>query len=252
MRNFSLFLVTFALAAACGGKIDDGTDGGTEGGTDSPPPICKPGGSACTLTSDCCSGMCADGICAINPSCTPSYQKCGASSECCTQICDPGSSVCVPNGPPPPPPGCQPDGTTCSSTFQCCSLVCGPNGVCGGPQPPPPPPTCQPDGTQCFSSSQCCSNDCSNGTCGGINVGCASTSNKLCDQCVDQYCCPYEIACGNDALCSKWQSCIQNCEQQGGTGSSCSQTVCNGPMDSAQYALYQCGSQYCSQQCLKD
>lgn len=101
-------------AAACGGRIDDGTDASVDaGGSDSksdvimkpdtappppPPPPCEPDSFPCSTASDCCSKSCFKGTCGV---------------------------------PPPPPPPCKPDGASCSSDVECCSNVC--NGTCGAP-----------------------------------------------------------------------------------------------------------------------
>ena len=103
-----LELLLLCAVAACGGKIDDGTDASTgDGGVDaksdvimkpdtSPPPTCSPDSFPCKSASECCSNFCSGGVCGV---------------------------------PPPPPPPCKADGTPCSSDVECCSNVC--NGTCG-------------------------------------------------------------------------------------------------------------------------
>ncbi|HSQ62488.1 MAG TPA: hypothetical protein VLM85_04715 [Polyangiaceae bacterium] len=261
------FLFALALvAAACGGKIDDGTDSGVDSGTDSPspPPVCKPTGSPCAVSVDCCAGaVCLNGYCGTTPpTCTPDYAKCSTSSQCCSQFCDPQTGFCEPSSPPPPP--CQPDGTPCGSSSQCCSLVCN-AGTCQ--PPPPPPPPCKPDGWSCISAGECCSSVCGGNVCGAIVVdggpivdsgpiACGSTSNKVCDQCVAKSCCPQMVSCGNDSTCSQWLGCVQSCEQKGNSAFWCMQYACGSPSTSAEAALYSalytCAQQYCSTPCTTD
>ena len=253
-----LFAVAI-LAAACGGKIDDGTDSGVDSGADSPspPPTCKPNGSPCAVSVDCCAGaVCLNGYCGTTPpTCTPDYAKCSTSSQCCSQSCDP-NGYCAPNTAPP----CAPEGAPCGSSSQCCSLVCG-GGVCGGGPPPPPP--CKPDGVPCGSPGECCSSVCNGaGLCGVIfdggpsvdsgPIACGSTSNKLCDQCVAKSCCPQMVSCGNDSTCSQWLGCVQSCEQKGYSAFWCTQNACGAPSTSAESALYTCAQQYCSTPCTTD
>ncbi len=256
--RLGLLFALSVLAAACGGKIDDGTDSGVDSGADSPspPPTCKPSKSQCSVSVECCSGsVCINGYCGTTPpTCTPDYAKCSTSSQCCSQLCEP-NGYCAPNTPPPPP--CEPYGAACSSSSQCCSQVCG-GGICGGPPPP-----CKPDGSSCLSAGECCSSVCNANLCGAIFVdagpivdsgpiACASTSNKLCDQCVAQSCCPQMVSCGNDGLCSNWLSCVQSCEQKGYSALWCTQNACGAPSDAAETSLYSCAQQYCATPCAKD
>ena len=146
------------------------------------------------------------------------------------------------------PPQCKPNGAQCVSPVECCTFECS-FGVCGGPPPPPP---CKPDGAPCGSAGECCSNTC-NGTC-GVQVGCAVTSNKLCDQCLAQSCCNQMVACNGDAPCNMWQACVMNCEQQGSSAFACTQpnSPCDPPADGAEQALDACGQKFCAKQCTTD
>ena len=260
-RRLGLLFSFSILAAACGGKIDDGTDSGVDSGTDSPspPPTCKPVGSACKVASDCCYSSCIGGVCAtMPPTCVPDYGKCSTSAQCCSQLCNQQTGSCEPNTPPPPP--CEPDGTPCGTSSQCCSQVCSGGYCMGGP---PPPPACKPDGYSCVSAGECCSAVCNGGLCGAIFVdagpivdsgpiACGSTSNKLCDQCVAQSCCPQMVSCGNDAPCNQWLSCVQSCEQKGYSAFWCTQNACGAPSTPTESGLYSCAQQYCSTPCTKD
>ena len=231
MRSFGLAFFFLVLAASCGGKIDDGgTDGGVDSGPDSSP-ICKPMGSACNVSVDCCTGVCVQGVCATQP----------------------------------PPPKCMPDGAKCSANAQCCSMDCTSGGYCNGPQPPPP---CKPDGVGCFGAAECCSYDCTNGICGGAppppidagppppidgGIGCATTSNKKCDYCVAASCCSQMVSCENDPTCSNWLSCVQGCEQKGFSAFTCTgYNYCGSATGSTEYALYSCAQAYCGQPCTVD
>ena len=103
-----LELLLLCAVAACGGKIDDGTDASVDAGgsdatsdviakpdTSKPPPTCSPDSFPCKSPSQCCSNICSSGTCGL----------------------------------PPPPPPCKTDGTPCSNDAECCSSVC--NGTCG-------------------------------------------------------------------------------------------------------------------------
>jgi hypothetical protein len=117
------------------------------------------------------------------------------------------------------------------------------------PPPPPPPPSCKPDGTTCASDAECCTNVCF-GTC-GVQVACATTSTKKCDVCIADNCCKEFLDCGNDAACSKWLGCVQDCEQQGQSGFNCAKVTC-GVSGSAEGALYNCAQQSCGNTCSVD
>ncbi len=244
------FLLALSAVAACGGKIDVGTDSGVDSGADapSPPPVCQPPGGACNVAGDCCSSLCVGGVCATPPSCTPDYVTCSTSSQCCSQICD-STGYCAPTSPPPPP--CEPDGVPCSSSSQCCSLGCS-GGYCGGVKPPP----CQPNGTACSSAGACCSSSCNGNVCGGVGPDggptCSPPSNKSCDQCVAQSCCPQMDSCIGTNDCVSWLACVLNCEQKGYSAFACTQNTCGAPANATQSALYTCAQQYCATQCAKD
>src|SRR5947209_4404124 len=101
-----LLEMALLVLAACGGRIDDGTDASVDAAADSkgdvimtpdtsPPPPCEPNGVACGSPKQCCSNVCSMG-------------KCGG---------------------PTPPPSCKPDGVPCATDAECCSAVC--NGTCG-------------------------------------------------------------------------------------------------------------------------
>ncbi|HSQ62489.1 MAG TPA: hypothetical protein VLM85_04720 [Polyangiaceae bacterium] len=247
--RLGLFVAFSVVAAACGGKIDDGTDSGVDSGTDSPspPPACKPLGGSCNVTSDCCDSTCVGGVCTAAPPCTPDYVTCSTSSKCCSQICD-ATGYCAPSSPPPPP--CEPDGAPCGSSSQCCSQLCG-GGYCGGVQPP----QCQPDGYACVSAGECCSNVCNN-FCGAASLdggpGCAPASTKLCDQCVALSCCAPWQTCIGTYGCGTWLACVINCQQKGYSAFWCTQNACGAPSTSEESALYACAQQFCSTQCTKD
>jgi len=83
---------------------------------------CQPDTQPCTLTIECCSGICTNGVCG-----TPN-----------------------PSPPPPPPPTCTPLGSACTPTSVCCAGTCesGPD-VC-----------CLPPGAPCNANSECCTNSC--------------------------------------------------------------------------------------------
>jgi hypothetical protein len=241
-----------AIAASCGGKMDGGTDGGgTDGGGDAntDSPACQPLGGACKVSVDCCYGFCAGGQCATTPpSCSPDFAKCASSSQCCSGLCDPQAGYCQPGGPPPP---CEPDGAACSSSGQCCSFAC-----VGGSCAPAPPPPCNPDGAPCSVSGDCCSLVCGGNVCGGTvvdgGIGCGTTSNKQCDQCVAGFCCQQMSACESNTQCSSWLSCVQGCEQKGYSAFWCTQNACGGPSTPMGSALYSCAQTNCGAQCTKD
>ncbi len=237
--------LAFCAAAACGGVIDTGDSGpGVDSGADvvahDSPPFCKPDGQLCGAPNECCAKDCnLNGVCGT---CVPDTGKCTDSSQCCSQLCNIGN--CVPNAPPP----CLPPGAPCTSPSQCCANQCSLNGTCGGGPPPPPP--CQPSGTTCTSSPECCSNTCVNNIC--ANVSCGTSSTKLCDQCVNKFCCGQWVGCTNDTTCTAWLSCIQSCEQNGFSAFACTQNKCGPPVSPTENALYLCAQQNCNTQCTTD
>jgi hypothetical protein len=54
------------------------------------PPVldCLPRGAGCCAPNDCCSFLCADGICAN--ACAALGQSCNVASDCCTDYCSNG------------------------------------------------------------------------------------------------------------------------------------------------------------------
>jgi hypothetical protein len=60
-------------------------------------PPCKPAGASCDAGSECCSGICGEGIaCACIPDC---QGPCTEDRQCCSGICDEGFGTCVAPGP---------------------------------------------------------------------------------------------------------------------------------------------------------
>jgi len=78
---------------------------------------CATNGQTCLVGSDCCSGLCGDGVC--QAVCGVVGTDCTMGSDCCSGICT--GSVCQ--------APCAPDGKTCLLDSDCCSLNCVAN-VC--------------------------------------------------------------------------------------------------------------------------
>ena len=133
---------------------------------------CKAVSAACTLSSECCSGYCANNACALAPDgviCEEADQcasntcgglshtcgKCGGENSSCSQFvsccsgltCSNGSCVIA----------CAAVDESCSSDADCCSgLECNAKGLCKS--------ICLAEGERCTNSTECCSGACnSNG-----------------------------------------------------------------------------------------
>ncbi len=222
---------------------------------------CWPNGMPCTNPSQCCSGSCGNGGSGICGNCGGPWWPCSRNSDCCSNNCINGQ--CIPNGPPPVPPGCscgnwgigqlcggggcnprtQDEQVRTCNPFGCAQdWQCVPDSGCGG---------CLADGSSCSSNgTPCCSGSCLNGscatapTCGGLGAtGCASggvtccpglTCNSFFDRCETACIADGSVCSGNGACCSN--SCINGTCQApacSGTGASCGANV-------------QCCSGYCS------
>jgi len=89
--------------------------------------MCATEGSNCSDPSDCCSGVCEDGMCGALV-CIADEQPCAFSDQCCSGICAPdsvtGELVCS--------PACLPDGESCTADGDCCNGFCDPQTlICG-------------------------------------------------------------------------------------------------------------------------
>lgn len=83
----------------------------------------------------------------VQCACQPNGQPCEFTTECCLGVCTNG--VCIattPSPPPPPPPPCTPLGSACTEASVCCAGIClsGPDVCCIEP------------GQPCTSSTDCC------------------------------------------------------------------------------------------------
>jgi hypothetical protein len=150
-RNMSvrIWVLSFTfLAIACGKHNGAHSDGSNNSdGTN-----CSAFGATCNIGTDCCSGVCANGMCGTDPTaCARAGAPCTANTDCCTTSCV--NNQCSANQ-------CTADGQTCGNDGECCSGKC--NGTCT-----PLNPTCKTDGNPCGSGADCCSKFCTvAGTCG--------------------------------------------------------------------------------------
>ena len=103
---------------------------------------CKRDGKKCKESSQCCSGNCEGGTCAV-AQCIPFTESCTADTQCCSGICG-GilGSVCSP---------CRPNGSSCAAGEPCCNGSCV-NGIC-----------CRTVGSTCTTDTECCTGNCFDG-----------------------------------------------------------------------------------------
>ena len=165
MRLIQMTVSTLALGAlfvAAGCTVDATTGPGgpgvsVTGGT----LICIDDGLGCNVNDDCCSGVCAGGICGTPVNgCLEDNVACVADSDCCSAICAsdgycgyPASVVTV---------TCAADNAACNNDSDCCGYYCAADGFCGAPTA-----SCTLDNDPCASDAECCSNVCgSDGFCG--------------------------------------------------------------------------------------
>ena len=245
--------IGFASSACGRSALDDdlaavGTSSNVDGGreTSTPPPsspgppttTCIPGGSGCTSSLDCCSGNCADGVCAVpDPSCLQRGAPCGALSDCCGALSCHGG-VC---GGPTPPPQCQPPGATCGGPSDCCNGLPCTGGTCGGV-----PPACKPDRASCASAAECCAGQCNAFVCGGP-FACPPAAGE-CGGCIAARCCQEQGVCLLEAACTASWTCFNDCRARGG-GFNCANDCLSKPPTQAENNVYACGFQQCALEC---
>lgn len=118
-------------------------------------PICLDGGASCEAFSECCSGTCANNVCAA---CGKQGDSCGGG--CCVGlICY--NSECN---------SCGPDGAPCLASGDCCSGVCS-NGTCADL-------VCKPSENECGTK---CVDKLDHDNCLSCGVACAA-ANSCCQQ----------------------------------------------------------------------
>ena len=101
--------------------------------TNTPKPPCKAPGVGCGISSDCCNGVCAGGICqGTVPACKTPGSNCGVSSDCCNGVC--AGRICQGTV-----PACKTPGSNCGVSGDCCNGVCA-GGICQGTVPATPTP----------------------------------------------------------------------------------------------------------------
>jgi hypothetical protein len=210
---------------------------------------CRPDGTSCTTTADCCESECTDelcggyqcldagvaceedfecctkrcldtGVCA-DQICFPEEAQCSANIECCTGYCDLATDKCSVTP-------CIPLGESCNNGSECCSALCfradpgDPSGVCSLAE-------CLPEGTSCdpgATEDLCCDGFCDvqflqcRSTCLDVGDACADNSeccNGSCDPNINQCACVVDgLPCSEHAEC-----CGQTCTAQGTCGFVC-------------------------------
>jgi len=155
---FALPLVVLGgvlLAAGCTVTADPGPDPGVDAF------VCVDDGATCDVDDDCCSNVCAAGVCATPvDSCLEDNSACTDAAECCSGVCAsdgycgyPATVVEV---------TCSADDVACTDASECCSNLCAVDGFCGAPAD-----SCTLDNGPCNGDAECCSNVCaSDGFCG--------------------------------------------------------------------------------------
>lgn len=138
-----------------GGSGNTGNTGGTStGGTGGG--SCKAGGETCQQFNECCSGNCAQGICA---GCGQVGSTCSG-DECCNGLtCNAGTCA-----------ACLPNDSSCSFASDCCSGICkqGSCAACGG------------TGASCTTATECCGGvPCNGGQCAtGGGAACTNPNDE--------------------------------------------------------------------------
>ena len=122
---------------------------------------CRPNGTECNNSSQCCTGTCTNGLCtasAVAPApCLPAGAGCTSGSQCCVGICQ--SGVCG-------APVCNNINAGCDVPSDCCSGVCGcieeffPLRLCTCRKS-----ACAPPNGSCIFDSDCCTEFCFEGVC---------------------------------------------------------------------------------------
>lgn len=116
----SAVAIAMVLAAGCHQDVE--LDPGADGSTDARSSACAPIGSACAVSSECCSALCAAGTCRSSGTCAPIGESCSTGAQCCSRTCAPdgmGRVVCHPLG------GCLTAGEVCRADVDCCGGASG-------------------------------------------------------------------------------------------------------------------------------
>lgn len=136
-----------ANADCCTGNCDQNTKTCAN-----PPGTCKQPGEACVGGPECCSVVCANGVCGSGV-CVSDHGACTTGAECCSgkcgQVPEGGSSNCIPLN-----SGCKTAGNECGANAECCSKFCV-NGRCSGQ-----PSFCTQLGDACINDFECCTGIC--------------------------------------------------------------------------------------------
>lgn len=197
-----------ALSASCEGHSDCCSGSCSAGSCAVRVPACGAEGDACETLLDCCSLGCRAGKCA--EACTQDTEVCDENEECCSGLCAEGSCASVSQI-------CDTSGNECSQNEECCSGLCT-NGICN-----PASSYCAQTGDTCAVATDCCSQDCSPveggllGTCEAPPSGQTNCSGgiagSLCDGCNDccsRLCVPFGTM--GLGVCSLAQGCRQTGE----------------------------------------
>ena len=166
---------TSTNSSAGGADAGSGGHAGGTGGTGGKPG-CATLGSACALGGDCCTGVCAGGVCNL-PACTSDGEACAADAACCSGVCAAGS--CAPLN-----TTCKTLNNACAADAECCSGLCS-GGKCQVSS------FCGQVGDICDQGTDCCGGICNlagdaglgHGTCGPPPSGsanCTLTDGMLC------------------------------------------------------------------------
>jgi hypothetical protein len=153
--------------AACGAGVTNSCCSGTCGANNTCTPLnttCKTAGNPCTPTGGdagggggCCSGLCANGVCALQASyCTQVGDVCYRPADCCTGVCNiAGGAIAGTCAMLNSPVSCAIDGTICDGCGGCCSRLCAPYAA-SGRNICQPASGCHVFGDLCRKNSDCC------------------------------------------------------------------------------------------------
>jgi len=121
--------------------------------------VCKTVGNGCTVSYECCSRYCLEGVCRDSSFCVQNGDACSAPNDCCSGICDIPSFASLGRCAPATPAGtyCAGGvaGMVCGGCNDCCSLLCAPDPLTGV-KVCQPSSGCHLNGDSCRKTEDCC------------------------------------------------------------------------------------------------
>ncbi len=185
----SPFCLAFGQSCAAGGDCCSGLCDPASRTCVASVNTCTPSGGNCQSSTECCSLVCAGGVCSAS-ACIADDQACASSASCCSGNCNGGLCQALDTA-------CRTAGNPCADSSQCCS------GLCSGGTCKLGSSFCIQTGDVCSDSGACCSGDCQMGsgtlgTCAAPPSGATNCSDGVdgslcsaCNGCCSRLCAPY-------------------------------------------------------------